>query len=81
MLSCPGVDPETQAWTFDLVHAEFRFSDEDLASVAKYNLSDEQKATFMNGILDLCNYVCSPASQGRSKHHSISGDLSLATLE
>ena len=58
-----GVDPDTLAWTFDLVHAEFRFGDEGSpAACAKYNLNDEQKATFMNGILDLCNFVC--ASEG-----------------
>lgn len=78
-----GVDPETKAWTFDLVHAEFRFSEESSpASIAKYNLSDDQKATFMNGILDLCNFVCNPAGAKQAPNeNSITDDLEAGNFE
>ena len=54
-----GVDAETQTWTLEKVLEDVRMAEEGSpASVIKYDLSDEQKATFLNGILDLCHYVC-----------------------
>jgi len=54
-----GVDANTQTWSMTKVLEDLRISDEGSpASVIKYDLSDEQKATFLNGILDLCAYVC-----------------------
>ena len=56
-----GVDASTQTWTMEKVLEDVRMAEEGSpASVVKYNLSDEQKATFLNGILDLCHYVCNP---------------------
>jgi hypothetical protein len=56
-----GVDEATQTWSTAKVLTDVRMAEEGSpASTIKYNLSDEQKATFLNGILDLCEYVCNP---------------------
>ena len=58
-----GVDPATQTWGMEKVLEDVRMAEDGSpASVIKYNLSDEQKATFLNGILDLCGYVCQPST-------------------
>jgi len=58
-----GVELSTRTWTMEKVLADVRMAEEGSpASVVKYDLSDEQKATFLNGILDLCNYVCAAKS-------------------
>ena len=69
-----GVDPATQTWGMEKVLEDVRMAEEGSpASVIKYNLGDEQKATFLNGILDLCGYVCQP-STGRTDTTTTSTD-------
>ena len=74
-----GVDPATQTWGMEKVLEDVRMAEEGSpASVIKYNLGDEQKATFLNGILDLCGYVCQP-STGRTDTTTTSTDTTGTT--
>jgi hypothetical protein len=73
-----GVDVATQTWTMEKVLEDLRISDEDSpASIIKYDLSDEQKATFLNGILDLCAYVCNVSISSSSNLSNVDAEVDI----